>query len=239
MTGKDRKTLSKIGRTPTPSELYAELMSSPGWEYKGKENTKLFYHCRDKALCAILYNGELRITEALRLTVGQFEDTPDVLFVKEVLLSKTRGKKQYRLVTLPKTGERALFTRLVLEYLTTLKQRGAKPETRLFPWSLKVKVRPVKRKEPDGTFTSVHKWKTIPGKETPLKSVQTSGACRAWQIVRKTLPSLTQHWLRVYGEKYLYRALGKDIMAVSKIVHVDARTAIKYVASGEEQFPVV
>jgi hypothetical protein len=223
-SGKGRKTLEKVGRTPRPRELFNMLMESKGWPYK---TNKEYYLARDRALVSLLYVGELRVSEAIRIKLGQFEDTEEVLYVHNVQLSKVRGL-QYRELRLPKHGERSCFTKLILDYLAIMRAAGKNEEDRLFPWSLKVnKVK-----------VGVYHWKD--GKtETPLYSVQMVGTKRAWQIVHALLPNITQHWLRVYGEKYLYQRLGKDIIAVSKIVKVDPRTVAKYLMAGEEEYPVV
>jgi integrase len=215
-------------------------MSSPGWDYKYNRD---YYLCRDRALSAILYNGELRISEALRITLGQFEDTKDVLFVHNVQLSKTKGKLVYRDVTLTKTGERKCFTDLVLDYLSILHRRHKKPDYRPFPWSLKIVDYPVKKLEKDALGTlvftpQVYRWKRE-NKTTPLISRTMVGTHRAWQIIKKLLPELCEHYLRVQGEKFLYKSLGNDALAVAKIVHIDPRTAILYLQSGTEEYPVI
>ncbi len=208
-------------------------MGAEGWPYQDPAK-RPFFLCRDRALVSLLYVGELRVSEALRITIGQFEDSDKALVVHDVLLSKTKKKMiygsnaRYRDLMLPKNGERACFTRLIQDYLTRLQLEGRKNEDRLFPWSLQI------RKVQVGTYT----WRKE-GKTTPLWSVKMVGTTRAWQVVNALLPDLTQHWLRVYGEKYLYKMFDKDIIAVAKVVKVDPRTAIKYLMAGTENYPVV
>lgn len=228
---KSRRTLERVGPTPTPQQLYDSLMSHQGWPYTENADS---YLIRDRALVSILYIGELRISEALRIVLSQFEDRPETLLVHDVLLSKTRGKPRYRELRLPKQGERACFTQLIEAYLEKLKQKKAKVDHRLFPWSLEVKKYQV----------GVYEWKHE-NKTTPRYSVKMVGTARAWQIVNALLPELTQHWLRVYGEKFLMKEFGKflnpaeTVFAVAKTVKVDPRTAIKYLGAGEEELPIV
>ena len=132
-----RRTLAMIQYTPSPREIYEDIMSSPGWPYK--ENRE-FYLKRDRAFVAILYLLGLRVSEALRLEREQFifpdeeGGRPDAIVVRAIKLSKRRRrgqrrKVQYRDGYLPLQGERAPLTQLVVEYLKLV------PEGRLFPFS--------------------------------------------------------------------------------------------------------
>jgi integrase len=50
---------------------------------------------------------------------------------------------------------------------------------------------------------------------------------RAWEVVTATLGE-PPHWLRAYGEDYLYYAWDKDLIAVADYVKVDERTLAQY-----------
>lgn len=231
-----RRTLAQVGTTPTPAQLYDRLMKREGWPYQTDDKELLhLYRTRDRALPSILYVGELRISEALRITLGQFELTEEALVCHEVIVSKTR-KPTFREVKFPLSGERACFTELIQAYLDLLHDMDCKPDRRLFPWSLEVKRLRVRGHD--------YHWRRE-NKVTPRFSVQMVGTRRAWQIVNALLPELTQHWLRVYGEKYLLHEYGKvfnpaeAVLAVSKTVKVDPRTAMKYLLAGTEEVPIV
>ena len=120
-----RRTLAMIQYTPSPREIYEDIMSSPGWPYK--ENRE-FYLKRDRAFVAILYLLGLRVSEAIRLRREQFifpdeeGGRPDAIVVRAIKLSKRRRRSQRRKVQyrdgyLPLQGERAPLTQLVVEYL--------------------------------------------------------------------------------------------------------------------------
>jgi len=213
-----RRTLSEIKYYPRPYEIYKDLMLSPGWKYKTKPKEFLR---RDRALVAILYAAELRVSEAIRLKKNQFENREDHVFVKAIRLSKRKpGKVAYREARLPLTGERVKFTELILDYLDTLDN-----DQRLFPWSLKERIYILKRK-----------YKTKDGEVKPYRSVQLVGTKRAWQIVNALLPNWTQHWLRAFGEDFLYDQFDHDILAVADEVKVDARTLQLYLRRRHEKY---
>jgi site-specific recombinase XerD len=95
---------------PTPQELYEELMKSLGWPHKDDESRKEKRQ-RDVALAAFLYVAELRVSEASRLTKGQFIRKEDHVFVKGIQLNKRKvGKVDCQTARLPLYGERAKFT---------------------------------------------------------------------------------------------------------------------------------
>ena len=58
---------------------------------------------------------------------------------------------------------------------------------------------------------------------------------RAWQIVSSIL-GIPDHWLRAYGEKYLYLLWDKDIVAVSQYVEVDPRTLQHYLVKEYDKY---
>ena len=129
-TGLGRRTLKGIPYYPTPKEIYDSIIASSGWPYK-HENPRLI--ARDRALVALIYLGGLRVSEALRITKGQFVEREKDILIRSVELSKTkvRGKPrriQFREVQLPLDGERAPLTKLVMDYVGTLSE-----EELLFP----------------------------------------------------------------------------------------------------------
>lgn len=131
---KPRLTLNQISTYPTPRKLYENFTTSAGWNYKDARTAEL-HHQRDVALAALLYVGELRISESIRLIKKQFEVKQDegYVHVQAIQLSKRKpGALAYRDARLPLKGPRACFTKLVMAYLENLK-----PDDRLFPWSLK------------------------------------------------------------------------------------------------------
>lgn len=214
-----RKTLNQIKHNPSPQELYNKLIKSEGWPYNTEQRRFL---TRDRALVALLYLGDFRISEALPLTKENFEKKPRYVWVKDVQVGKKRhGKIEYREAKLPLIGEREIFTKLILNYLTLLK-----PKERLFPWSLK------KRRIPVGTY------KLKDGTEKTRFSVQMAGTKRAWQIVNALLPEYTQHWLRAFGYNYDYDHMDHDIMAVSDKTKADPRSLQPYLRRRYEKYPV-
>jgi len=219
--GKGRLTLSKIVEYPTPEKLYSELMSSAGWPYKTERER---YLMRDRALVALLYLGDFRISEVLPLKKSQFSIKSDYVLVSGVQVGKRKaGKIEFREARLPLVGPRKCFTELVLKYLRLLKE-----DERLFPWSLrKVKI-PIK-----GSFYRL--------KDGTLKqrvSVQMVGTKRAWQVVKALLPNYTQHWLRAFGYDFDYEHMQHDILAVSDKTKADPRSLQPYLRKRYEKYPV-
>ena len=60
---------------------------------------------------------------------------------------------------------------------------------------------------------------------------------RAWAIVNALL-GIPDHWLRAYGEDFLYDLWDHDIMALSDYIKVDARTLQEYLRKGYRKYPV-
>lgn len=214
-----RKTLNQIKHNPTPQELYNKLIKSKGWKYNTEQKRFL---TRDRALAALLYLGDFRISEVLPLTKENFEELPNYIWVKDVIVGKKRHNKiEYREAKLPLEGEREIFTQLILAYLSMI---GS--EERLFPWSLE------KRKIPVG------KYLLKDGTEKTRYSVQMIGTKRAWQIINALLPEYTQHWLRAFGYNYDYDNMDHDIMAVSDKTKADPRSLQPYLRRRYEKYPV-
>ena len=61
---------------------------------------------------------------------------------------------------------------------------------------------------------------------------------RAWQIVSATL-QIPCHWLRAYGEDFLYTAWKHDLLAVADYVKVDETTLAKYIRKSYLKYPRV
>jgi len=218
---KSRRTLEDIPGYPEPNELYGKLMASDGWPYQ--ENRESYLE-RDRALFSLLYVGDLRISEAIRLVKNQFEIREELgfIYVKEILLSKRKpGKIKYRDAKLPLSGERAKFTQLILQYLAKLEENQ-----RLFPWSLQ-----------ERSFT-VGEYRTRDGKVKPRKAVRLVGTTRGWQVINALMPTITQHWLRAYGYNYDYDHMDHDLLAVADKTKADARSIEKYIRRRHEKYPV-
>lgn len=192
-----RRTLKFIKSYPASDSLYSQIKKSDGWPYK---TDKQFYKTRDKALCAILYVLALRISEALRLKITQFEKGPSHVTVRAIKLSKSmrKGKprqSQYREEGfLPLIGERKKFTYLILDYLEIMESYEL--ET-LFPFK----------------------------------------RARAFQIVSAVL-GIPCHWLRAYGENFLYDVMQKDVLAVSDYIKIDPRTLQLYLRRRYSKYPI-
>lgn len=62
---------------------------------------------------------------------------------------------------------------------------------------------------------------------------------RAWKIITATIPEVTCHWLRAFGETYLYQNWDHDLLAVSDYVKVDGRTLQLYIRGQYEKYKVV
>jgi integrase len=228
-----RKTLDTLrelkGKIPRPSTIYTDIMVFPN-PYKN-DSTKERMYMRDRALAALLYVACLRVSEAIRLAKDQFEFKDEdgkpwgYVNITRIKLSKRKpGNLKHREARLPLTGNRACFTKLILDYLEILK-----PDERLFPWSLKERTFVIKK----------HPYRLRDGQVKDRQSVQLVGTKRAYQIIHRMLPAWTQHWLRAFGESYLYDLWDHDIVAVADQVKVDTRTVEKYLVHRSEQYKAV
>jgi hypothetical protein len=130
---------------------------------------------------------------------------------------------QYREAKLPLKGERACFTKLILDYLELLK-----PEDRLFPFSLTKRKYPIKNSS----------YKTKDGTVKERFSFQMIGTKRAYQIVKALLPNYTQHWLRAFGYSFDYDHMDHDLLAVSDKTKADPRSLQPYLRRRYEKYPV-
>jgi len=61
---------------------------------------------------------------------------------------------------------------------------------------------------------------------------------RAWNVVKKLLPDATCHWLRSWGDTYLYQVWDHDIMALADYTKQDVRTLQLYIRKQYEKYPV-
>jgi integrase len=194
-----RRVLNDIDKVPSPTELYQELTTSPGWNYK--INTE-FYLARDRALVSLMYLLACRISEVIQLKQSQFKQVAKHILIESILLSKRKpGKVKYREGMLPLRGSRSEFTLLILHYIDMLKIETP-DQDRLFTFSLE--------------------------KKQYGNSVRLVGTRRAWEVIKALLPNITDHWLRAFGDDYLYDAWDHDIMAVSDYTKQDARTLQGY-----------
>jgi len=221
-----RRTLNEIEKVPSPKELYQQLIQSKGWNYKTNME---FYLKRDRAIVSIIYLAASRISEAIPLRLSQFKTEKKRIVIEGMLLAKRKpGKVKYREAWLPLKGSRAVFTDLVIEYLEALKKEDAQAD-RLFPWSLRKVSYPIKN-----SFYTTRK-----GVKMQRYSIRLVGTNRAWNVIKALLPEATAHWLRQYGDDYLYDAWDHDIMAVSDYTKQDARTLQVYLRKRYQKYKSV
>ena len=64
------------------------------------------------------------------------------------------------------------------------------------------------------------------------------GTSRAWQIVT-TMLDVPCHWLRAYGENFLYDVWKHDLLAVSDYVKVNPRTLSEYIRRSYKKYKPV
>lgn len=78
---------------------------------------------RDKALLALLTCTGLRISEALSVEVEQFNfDTADFVEIRRVKIKKRRKETTFRNFPLPKVGQLAPLTQLVMNWYSQVKK---------------------------------------------------------------------------------------------------------------------
>jgi hypothetical protein len=218
-----RKTLSQISEYPDPEDLYKNLMASVGWQYKTDME---YFKARDRALVALLYLGDFRISEVLNLTKDNFKTKGDHVLVTGVKVGKRKkGEILYREAKLPLRAKREPFTRLVLDYINLMKAEQRDGD-RLFPFSL----RAVEYK------SGFYKLKSGEIKQRYRKTLQ--GTTRIWQIVNALLPEYTAHWLRAFGYNFDYDSMDHDILAVSDKTKADPRSIQPYLRRRYEKYPV-
>jgi len=204
-----RRVLAQIEYYPTPQQILKMLVNREGWPYK-TESKRSFYHTRDRALCSLLYLGCLRVSEAIRIRKSQFETKDSHILIQAIELSKTKVKDKPRRVQFRNARLPLSGERQPLTRLILNHLEVLEDNDRLFPWSLKR-----------------NRWNQIVGTR------------RAWQICNHLLPEFTEHWLRAFGEDYLYDAWDHDILAVSDYVKIDPRTLQEYLRKRHEKYPAV
>jgi len=197
-----------IERYPTPREIYEALIFNH-WNYK---KNVAFYQKRDRAFCALTYLVALRRSETNRLTKNQFKIDPALITLEGIKLSKAeRHNKQTGKVTMRKEQ----FRKEAWIPLTG-------PRAKLGELVLSY-LEELEPEQPLFNFspTSTRPWQIV---ETYTKG-----------LARKNR-GVTPHWLRAYGENWLYDNWEKDIMAVASYVSVDARTLSLYIRKGHMKY---
>jgi integrase len=169
-----------------------------------------FFIKRDRALAALLYLGALRISEVIRIRKNQLLDRGTHILIQGVKLSKSRVKGRPRRVEYRDVQLPLSGPRESLSHLILDYVDILGSEDRLFPFSLEKNERG-----------------------------QIVGCKRAWQIVKALLPEFTAHWLRAFGEEFLYGEWDHDLLALSDYIKVDPRTLQEYIRKRHEKYRVV
>jgi hypothetical protein len=132
---KNRRTLSMIDYYPEPKEIYAKILDSEtDWPYSSERAE--FLLARDKALAATLYNAELRISEAERLTKLQFKENPFRIVAMKLSKSQkishatgkviTRKDLYRKEIRLASKGDRGKISELIKLYLEMIEDEEAR-----------------------------------------------------------------------------------------------------------------
>jgi hypothetical protein len=146
----------------------------------------------------------------LRIKKGQFVDRKTHVLIQAIKLSKSRVKGKPRRIEFRDAQLPLDGPRAQLSHLVLDYVTLLKDEGRLFPFSL-----------------------------AKNKRGQMIGCKRAWQIVNSLLPEFTAHWLRAFGEDFLYGEWDHDLLAVSDYVKVDPRTLQEYIRKRHEKYHIV
>jgi integrase len=205
-----RRTLSKIDRYPTPGEIYQTIMLR-SWPYKSPD--KEFLIARDRALASLLYLVAIRISEAKRLTRGQFKLNP--FRVEGIKLSK--AERHIRNIR-NSNGE--------LIPIPTTDKRYGKVIVRKDLYRKEARI-PLKGERGDLGQLVLAYIKLLDADDQRLFSFSEKSG-RIDQIIKHIL-GIPPHWERAYGENYLYEIWDKDLLAVASYVQVDPRTLTKYI----------
>lgn len=134
VSGKGRRTLRMIEQYPEPKEILAKILDpATDWPYSKDldlTHKSQLYLARDRALAAVLYNGELRISEARRLLKAQFKDKPFRIVAVQLSKAEKHNKKTGLVITrkdlyrkeirLPTKGYRGQISGLIKQYLDLL-----------------------------------------------------------------------------------------------------------------------
>ena len=199
MDGSNRRTLRFISEYPTPEELLNKIQNN-FWPYKDQDRKDLL-DARDKALAALLYLAAIRVSEARRLTLDQFKDKPFRIVGLELSKSQKINRKTGKVIT-----RKDLYRKEIM-----LPHKGARGQ---LTGLIKTYITLLTDKP---TFTLK--------KPTYLFKISTS---RMEQIIGQLI-GIPPHWLRAYGENYLYELWDNDLIAVSNYVQVDPATLQKYI----------
>ena len=221
-TALNRRTLRMIDQYPEPKELYERIINlETDWKYStlpqfSERTTRLI--TRDKALPAVLYNAELRISEVERLTKQQFKQNPFRIVAMKLSKSEKRMRTMRdvngNLIAIPETHKD--YGRII-----TRKDLYRK-EIRLPTKGYRGKISLLIQEYLD----------LIEDEDALLFNLQNH---RIDQIVKNKL-GVPPHWLRAYGENELYSLWDNDLMAVAKHVQVDPRTLALYVHGTPEKY---
>jgi hypothetical protein len=122
-----------IEQYPEPKEILAKILDpATDWPYQSERKDILL--SRDRALAAVLYNGELRISEAERLVKSQFKDKPFRIVAVKLSKAEKHNKKTGLVITrkdlyrkeirLPTKGYRGQISGLIKQYLELLTDEG-------------------------------------------------------------------------------------------------------------------
>lgn len=212
LSGLNRRTLRKIDRYPSPREI-SEAIKFNQWPYStNDEIVKAFLTKRDRALVAILYLCALRRSEANKLRRNQFRIEDKLIIIEGIKLSKAERHSK-------KTGKTIMRKEL---YRTEawIPLEGLRAELGQYVLDY------LRELQPDQELFSFSK-----------------NSSRIWQIVERYTKGLagrnrgiTPHWLRAYGENWLYDNWDKDLMAVANYVSVDPGTLSQYIRKGHLKY---
>jgi len=208
LSGLNRRTLRQIERYPTPREIYEALIFNQ-WNYKKNVS---YYQKRDRAFCALTYLGAFRRSETNRLVKSQFKISEELITLEGIKLSKAERRDK---ATGKVTMRKELYRK---EAWLPLTGSRAKLGELVLDY--------LQELEPEQNLFAFSPTSTRP-----------------WQIVECYTRGLagkhrgiTPHWLRAYGENWLYDNWEKDIMAVASYVSVDARTLSLYIRKGHMKY---
>jgi len=219
-----RRTLKYIEYYPRPYEIYDRIVYGRGWNYK---TNREFYLKRDRAMVALLYLLACRISEVLRLKKSQFIIEDDRVIVRGIRLSKSRTKVCSLCGKKVKKEERKRH----------LKEEHGIEDANPKDY-FKVKRRDQFRQEA---------WLPLQGKRAKLTELVLEylkvaperlfirDRSQAWKYVTALIGE-PPHWLRAYGESYLYDSWDKDLLAVADYVKVDPRTLQHYIRRAYKKY---
>ena len=220
-----RRTLKFIEQYPSPEAIYKKIMEN-SWPYT---RNREFLQLRDRALVALTYLLALRVSEVLRLKKSQFVFTRKVIIVQGIRLSKSRWK-------VCKFCRKPVRVEERRKHL--LEQHGVDGDPEKYFVS-----------KPRASQFRPEAWLPVRGKRAPLTLLVLKylvklkpedklfpiTRVRAWQIITHILGE-PPHWLRAYGENYLYDKWKHDLLAVADYVKVDPKTLQQYIRSGYRKY---